>query len=117
MRVVPAMADMRRTEAEKEEAAEAAIPTAASMEDYPWGLRICLTEAELAKIGFESGELEVGDMVHLHCFATVTSCSENSTDQGKTCRVEMTLTHISAEDEDEENEEEEAPRGPRRLYA
>lgn len=117
MRVVPAMVDMRRTEAEKEEAAEAAIPTASSMEDYPWGLRICLTETELAKLGFDKGDLEVGDMIHLHAFVTVTSVSENSTDQGTNCRVECTLTHISAEDEDEENEEEEAPRGPRRLYA
>lgn len=114
MRVTPPMIDMKRTDAEK--ADDMAMPTVANMDDYPYGLRICLTEVELEKLGFSVDDLAVEDMVHLHAFATVTSVSENSTDKGKTCRVELTLTHISAEDEEEENQEEEAPRGPRRLY-
>jgi len=102
------MVDMRRTLAEKEEAAERMQPTAATQNDYPYGLCISLSQDELKKLGLEDEEVEVGDMIHLHCMAEVTSVSKSDNQQmGPQCRVELQITHIAAEDEEEENEQEE----------
>lgn len=73
---------------------------------YPYGLSICLSDKELKKLDME-GEAEVGDMFHGHFLATVKSVSKNDTTDGTKTRVEMQITHLSAENEDEENEEAE----------
>jgi len=100
------MVSMARTPQEKEEAVNLSLPTLASAPDYPYGLSISLGDAELAKLGFEIGDLAIDDMVHLHCMAVVTSTSHNAVSGGPDCcRVELQITHISAEDENEENEE------------
>jgi hypothetical protein len=65
--------------------------------NYPYGLRICFTHKELEKL--ELGVPEIGDMIDLRCFATVTSVSMDDTASGKTCRVEMQIEKISAESE------------------
>jgi len=116
---LPAMVDMARTPEEKKEETKP-LPDVAQVPDYPWGLRICLTERELEKLGLEA-ECEVGDILHLNAFAKVTSVSISDSDSGKTCRIELVLTHIAAEDEDEEAEEAPRPRlgaaALRKLYA
>ena len=107
MRKIPPMVDMRRTPAEKAEDAAAAIPTAASMPDYPWGLKLALEEPELTKLNLDMDDVEVGDMVHLHCMAKVTSVSRSDNEvTGRCCRTELTITHIAAEDEENEDDEE-----------
>jgi hypothetical protein len=66
---------------------------------YPWGLRICLTDAEMAKLGME-GEPAQGDILHFSAFAEVTSFSRTNDASGTSRRLEMTITHIlSMEDE------------------
>lgn len=100
MRHIPKMTDMRRTDAEKE---AAIMPMEYQEADYPYGLKICLTTDELQKLDMEDG-VEVGDYLHLHAFARVTSVSENEVNGVATKRVELTLTHIEAESEDEEND-------------
>ena len=50
--------------------------------------------------------------MHLHCFAKITTVSERDTDEGVKRRVELQITHISAEDESEENEEAEENEAP-----
>lgn len=67
--------------------------------DYPWGLRICLTHRELAKLNLDD-DVEVGDAIDMRCFGEVTSVSKNAGPNGEnSCRVEIQLTKISVENE------------------
>lgn len=116
MRHIPAMVDMRRTPAE---AAEAADPVA-SAPLYPYGLCLCLCTDELQKLNLDDEDVEVGDFIHMHVLAKVTSVSKTDTETaGPQCRVELQITNIAAESEDDENEEAdeaEGRRGPSKLY-
>lgn len=105
MKVMSDMVDMAKT---PEELEERATPPGAALDQpiYPYGLSICLCKDEIEKLGLED-EMEVGDMVHLHCLAKVTGVSKNETTSGSNLRVELQITHIAAEGEDEENEEAE----------
>lgn len=92
-----------------------------SVPEYPWGLRICLTEKELQKLGLDIAEAFVGGMVHGHFMARVTSVSANETTDGEQSRIEMQIEDLCIESEDEENKEadEDAPdkkSGRRSLY-
>jgi len=86
---------------------------------YPYGLALSLTDKELDKLDMD--ELpEVGDTIHLCCFAKVTSVSqheETSTDgqMSKRRRVELQITDIAGEDEDEENRMTSEERAERRY--
>lgn len=73
---------------------------------FPYGLRICLTHAELKKLGLEP-DCEVGDVIDLRAFATVTSVSINETDRGQDCRVELQIEKLAVENESTEDEDEE----------
>lgn len=73
--------------------------------DYPFGLRICLTEKEFAKLGLDHEDAEVGATFHGHFMARVTSVSAEERDGGKTCRVEAQIEDLAIEDESDENEE------------
>lgn len=72
---------------------------------YPYGLCISLCQDQLDKLGMEE-EVNRGDILHMHCLAEVTSVSTVDNSNGKETRVELQITHISAEDEDLENVEE-----------
>lgn len=96
------MVSMRRTTEEKEEAMQPSFDPA-DMPDIPYGLCICLTEAELEKLGLEP-DCEVGDMVHLFAMAKVTSVSVNDAGSGAKCRIELAITDLAVEDEDDEEE-------------
>ena len=67
--------------------------------DFPYGLRISLTEKELKKLKLDVGECEIGDLVDLRCFAVVTSKSEEDNKSGKSCRVELQIEKIAVENE------------------
>lgn len=98
------------------------MPSALNQPDYPYGLSISLCEDELAKLNLDDEDVQPGDMIHMHCMATVTSVSKNdNTTSGPSCRIELQITHISAENEAEEDaandEEEDAPENiTSRLY-
>lgn len=101
------MTDMAKTPEEvKEETAGMSAPmvSPANINRYPYGLCISLTEEELDKLGLEP-TCEVGDMLHLHALAKVTSVSQNETEAGTRCRIELQITQLEVESEDEENEE------------
>lgn len=101
------MTDMARTADEK---AEAAMPCNLAMSEaraYPYGLQITLTEAELEKLALDP-ECSVGDMIHGHFMARVTSVSENENEGGKSCVIGLQITHLEIEDEEDENAAEEA---------
>lgn len=105
---IPAMVDMAATPDEEQEILSPSPPK------YPYGLCISLCQDELEKLGLEEEELSVGDMIHLHALAKVTSVSSYESEDGSHDRVELVLAYIAAEDEDEENEEED--RETPRLY-
>lgn len=97
------MVDMKKSPAEK---AEDSCPTPIDRQpDYPYGLCISLCDDELEKLDLDVSDVEPGDMLHLHCLATVTSKSERTDiPAGPSCRVELQITHVSIpESEDEEN--------------
>lgn len=108
MKITPPLVDMARTTTEKEEAAVACLPDVASQPNYPWGLSISLCDEELDKLGVDYNSIETGAIVHMHCLAVVTAKSSNAV-QGTepSCRIELQITHIAAEDEDEEDDEAE----------
>ena len=78
--------------------AEPTMPEMPMVPDYPYGLRICLTDAELSKLEMGT-DCEIGDMIDLRCFARVTSVSKNDGPDGPTCRVEMQIESMSCENE------------------
>jgi hypothetical protein len=73
--------------------------------DYPYGLRICLTEKEFSKLGIDPADAFVGGIFHLHALARITSVTASDDGNGSSCRVEATLEDMAIESEDAENEE------------
>lgn len=63
--------------------------------EYPYGTRICLTKAELEKLGIDVTAISVSDTMMLHSIAKVTSinCSEYEGGEGD-CRVELQITDM-----------------------
>lgn len=99
-------ADMAK---DQEELEEEAFPNAIKNQNkYPYGLCISLCEDEIEKLGLDNEEIQVGDLLHLHALAQVTSysCSQQA-DGDPHERIELQITHLCFESEDEENEEEE----------
>lgn len=103
------MVSMERTPADKKEIIEDSGPILPTISDYPYGLCISFCEDELEKLNLDSEDVSIGDMIHLVCMAEVTSISRNANQNGDSCRLELQITHIAAEDEDTEDEEEEKP--------
>ncbi len=100
-------------ELDDEQKLDAPMPIAMpNKPDYPYGLRISLTEKELEKLGIDHSEAFVGGMVHLHALARITSTSENERSDGKSCCVELQIEELCIESEDAENEEAEAEAEP-----
>lgn len=84
-----------------------ATPDKSMMPEYPWGLRLSLTDSDLKKLGITE-PMATGGMLHGHFMASVTSSSEEEMRDGsKKCRVELQIKQMCIESEDEENEEAE----------
>ena len=75
--------------------------------DFPYGLRISLTEKEIEKLGIDHSEAFVGGMVHGFFMARVTSVSSEKRDDKECCRIELQIEDLGLESEDEENAESE----------
>jgi hypothetical protein len=73
--------------------------------EYPYGLRLCLTDVELGKMGL-TDDCEIGDLLDLRCFARVTSISKNVGETNSSCRIELQITDIAAENEMTESMDE-----------
>jgi len=75
---------------------------AAAAPEYPYGLRLHLTEDDLKKIGLEMPA--VGDMVHIMAMTKVVSAhAHDSVEGGASAGVELQITHMKAELEDDED--------------
>lgn len=72
--------------------------------DYPFGLRICLTHAELEKLNLDPAEAVYGGIVHLHALARITSVNMDEGENGPSCRIELQIEDMAVESEDTENE-------------
>jgi hypothetical protein len=67
----------------KKEATEygSTVPSSDGVPEYPYGLRICLDEEALAKLGL-TDPLAPGTPLKLHCIGFVQSASANKTQTG-----------------------------------
>lgn len=115
MRKIIAMTSMELDDEEKVDC-EMPIPMSEKPQ-YPYGLRICLTDKELEKLKLDSGEACVGGIIHLHALARITHVSCEEMQDGKRERIELQIEDMCVESEDDQNEE--AARENRRspLYA
>jgi len=76
--------------------------------EYPYGLRITLTGAELDKLGMDC-DCDIGDVIDLRAMGTVTSVSMDKSADGVTRRrVEIQLEKIAVENEAGEMPDDEA---------
>lgn len=75
--------------------------------DYPYGLRICLTEKEFEKLGLDPKDAFRGGIIHGHFMGEITCCSTSDGEYGSSNRVEIQMTHLAIESEDAEDEESE----------
>lgn len=73
--------------------------------DFPYGLRITLTEKEFEKLNLDPTCAEVGGMIHGHFMGRITSVSADESKSGNTCRVEIQIEDLAIECEDDENKE------------
>jgi hypothetical protein len=96
------MISMERTAPEM---AEVANPTF-NAPKYPWGLSVRFDQEILDKLNLDTSDVEVGDMLHMQCFAEVTSVSKNDTGDGEKCCIELVLTRIGLENENTEYADE-----------
>lgn len=97
------MTDMAMSKKEVAETMPAMEAPSESGPEYPWGLRICLTNDELEKLGLDC-DCEIGDIVDLRAFACVTSVSmDKSSDGSMRCRVELQIEKLAIEAEANED--------------
>lgn len=85
-------------------------------EEYPYGLRLNLTEDDLKKVGLDMPK--VGEMVHVMAMTKVTAVHAHDSERGGTSQgVELQITHMSAEVEDTEDEADTDDRTPaQKIY-
>lgn len=72
---------------------------------FPYGLRICLCDAEFEKLGISPEGTQVGEIFHMFALARVTSVSMNETESGPCWRVEAQIESLALESEDDENDD------------
>lgn len=106
------MVDMRRTDEEK---IAADGPFAASTisgptgPDYPYGLRIRLSEEELSKLDLD-GDCSAGDMIDLRAFAKVVNVNVDDVNGKPRRSIELQIQQLAVENEEEDEEPAATPR-------
>jgi hypothetical protein len=70
--------------------------------DYPYGTRICLTDAEIDKLGIDPAEATVGGTFMMQGLARVTSVSCNDGPDGKCWRIEAQIEDMGILGQDDE---------------
>ncbi len=70
--------------------------------DFPYGLRICFTDAELEKLDIDPAEAFHGAIFHMKAICCITNVSLSDGDGGKCVRVEAQITAMSVDDNGEE---------------
>jgi hypothetical protein len=101
------MRQMTNMELDDEEKLETSAPISIDRPDYPYGLRISLTEKEFEKLGLDHSVAEVGGTVHGHFIGRITSVNQEKREDKTCCRCEIQIEDLDIESEDEENEDDE----------
>ena len=100
------MIQMTSMEYEDEDKLDACCPMPMpSRPDFPYGLRITLTDKELDKLKIDHADAFVGGIFHGHFMARITSVSADENSGGKSCRLEAQIEDLSIESESEEDED------------
>lgn len=95
------MNTMQSMELTEDESFDAAMPIPMpDKPDYPYGLQICLTAAEIEKLGIDPTEATIGGVFHFEAMARVTSVSASSGEMGDSFRMEAQITDMSVIGED-----------------
>lgn len=107
--------DMELDDEEKQDFAVACGPKPL-VPEYPWGLRITLTEKELDRLGLDPEGAAVGGYMHGHFMACITSVTSEKYEGGDRHRIELQIEKLAVESptEDEENAEAEKAAPPMR---
>lgn len=71
--------------------------------DFPYGLKLCLTTAELEKLGIDVKDASIGDYFHITALACVTSISSNDSPNGPCDRLEAQIEAMSVPDMEDDD--------------
>ena len=104
-----ARVDMKQSAADQKETMGVVGPS--KREEYPYGLRIRLGEAEMKKLGMDDLP-EVGDEIELDAKVKVVSTNASASESSKNRSVELQITHMELGGEEEESAEDKA----KKLY-
>lgn len=86
------MGTMQSMEMTDEESYDAPTPIAMPTKaQYPYGLCLSLTNAEIEKLGIDPDEAVVGGVFHLEGLARITSVSCTEGPDGTCCRIEAQI--------------------------
>jgi hypothetical protein len=96
---------MKSMELDDDDKMDMSLPAVHHTPDFPYGLKISLTEKEFEKLDLDHKEAEVGGTVHGHFMGRITSASHEQRDGEDCCRVEIQIEDLEIECEDEENED------------
>jgi hypothetical protein len=67
--------------------------------DFPYGLRICLTNPELEKLDLDPLDCRAGHIIDLRAFARVTHVGVDRMEDGRECcRVELQIEELAVEE-------------------
>lgn len=89
------MGALQSMELTEDESYDAVMPIPMSDKpSYPYGLQICLTKAELEKLGIDMSEAELGGVFHFEAMARITSLNMSSTESGDNIRLEAQITDM-----------------------
>jgi len=92
-------------ELDDEDKLDAVMPIAMpSRPDFPYGLRISLTEKELDKLELDPEDAVVGGTIHGHFMGRITSVNVTKENDRTCCRIEVQIEDLAIESEDDENE-------------
>lgn len=109
---------MMSMELDDDEQYDTVMPLGGDKPSYPYGLQICLTGAELEKLGLDPAAAmgAIGGMVHGHFMGQITSANMNAQAEGDPqCRIEIQIQFLAIESEDDENAEGDPVAKPRGL--
>lgn len=84
------------------------------VEEYPYGLCICLTEEEIAKLNLAMPS--VGQAMELEAKVVVRSTSQNNSDSGVNRRIELQITDLELKTASSEEDDSMLRGAARVLY-
>jgi len=96
------LTNMEMTKAEKKESSPVAMSDY-NGPDFPYGLKLCLDNASLEKLGFDALP-KVGAKMMVHAMGVVVEVSQHESKNHESRRVEIQIQRLGVEDEDESDE-------------